>query len=148
MMIKIRCKKCNKTGYFDLGDMTKDEAMMVLPLRKSSTCFFGGHKENIPPTELFDFFWDDNEEDPSVTEVNDEPLLSDKDNDENFVASLKSMFSNVYSEEEIHLKYNIESFAFGAYLCSSKEDEDSMIIFQKSTSPSGAVYYYSDNGGW
>ena len=100
MMVKIRCKKCNKTGYFDLGDMTKDEALMVLPLRQSSTCFFGGHKENIPPTELFEFLWDDNEEDPIMSQPDNESLLSEEDNEDNFATSLKSMFSNVYSEEE------------------------------------------------
>lgn len=144
MFVNVTCNKCGNNGFFDIGDMSKDEAIMVFSLRKEATCLLGGHKESMSPLELFEFHWDNNDN-PTIKEDKEEivNIGNEEDKEEEYVNNMRSMTRKFYTQEELEKLYNIESIAFGGCLCSLKDNEEDMIIFNESISPKGIKYFYT-----
>lgn len=126
-IIKGVCRKCGKVNYFNIGNMTDDEAIAALS-EGTSSCETGSHKEVIPPIKLFDFDWNSN--------VEAVPM-----NDDMFKAELQRKFGSVYTIDELKNKYTIESFAYGGCLCTSKEDGQ-LRVFNFVSGPEGERFYY------
>lgn len=128
MLIHATCKKCKESGYIDIGSLTIEDAKSVLS-KGTSSCNFGTpHEEVIPAIELFDIDWD--------RKVDEVPAT-----DEMFLDELRFKFGEVYTKEQLEEKYTIESFAYGACLCSEK-DTERMVLFNFSVSPSGTRFYF------
>ena len=130
MLVKFKCKKCEKEGYFDVGDLDKLEAMKAIAdqFSKGFTCSVGNHVEVDSIFNYYDIDWDNPVEHVPMTE-------------EQFLNNLKNDFVEVYSTEELREKYNIDGFMGGYCLVSEKNDEDKqkmMLFFQ---SPEGKRYY-------
>lgn len=66
-----------------------------------------------------------------ITMKNNEEFIYADD----FEQSVKAMYPNSYTYKELTEKYNIESDVGLGVLCSSKEDEGTLIIFFKLKSP-------------
>lgn len=128
MLVRAKCRKCNKDGLIDIGSLTREQAEQLLS-NGNSHCTFGelSHHEVVPPIELFELDWDN---------VIDEEVIPE----DLFKDELVSKFEEVLTKEELESKYNIESFAFSACLCSHKETEQ-MIVFNLAVSPEGKRYY-------
>lgn len=129
MLIHAKCKKCGNEGLIDIGDLSIEAAVNVLS-KGTSQCTFGEqhHQEVIPPAELFELDWDNPVEQSPMT-------------DEMFKEELESRVGEVFTKEELGKKYNIESFAYGACLCTEKDSEQ-LVLFNFSTSPSGKRLYF------
>lgn len=130
MLVKAMCRKCGKSGYFDIGEMSKDEAMSALIKMKNFQCSFGNHTELMSPIEFMDFDWDNLIEASSPSE-------------DEFLNELKAKYAEVYTKEELQEKYVIDSFMYGQCLCHNKNNEDDMKVFSFVTSPEGKRYYIS-----
>lgn len=58
-----------------------------------------------------------------------------------FYKYLRERFKEVYSYNGLKKKFNIESIALGACLCSEKNNEDALIVFNVIESENGKKYY-------
>lgn len=129
MLVKAKCKICRQEGLFDIGDLTREQVEEKLSHMKSFQCSFGNHTEAIGPLELYDFDWDNLAEGQAPSE-------------EDFLTSLKSQYSEVYTLEELQEIYEPESFLYGMCMCHPKKDPDEMAVFNLIRSPEGKRYYY------
>lgn len=127
-LIKATCLKCGKVNYFNIGKMTKEEAIEQLS-KGTSKCVTGSHEEVMPPIKLFEFDWD--------SRIEAVPM-----DDDMYKAELIRKFGRAYTTEELQEKYNVESYAFGGCLCTSKTDENDMKVFSITQGPNGTRFYY------
>lgn len=127
-IIKGTCLKCGKVNYFNIGEMTKEEAITALS-KGTSRCETGNHQEVIPPIKLFEFDWD--------SDVEAVPM-----NDDMYKAELIRHYGHAYTQEELEAEYIIESFAFGGCLCTKKDNETNMKVFSFINGPNGTRFYY------
>lgn len=130
MLIKYKCKKCEKEGFFDIGNLDKLEAMAILKKQYGNgfECTVGNHYEI---GSIFDFYtvdWDNPIEGASMTE-------------EQFIQGLKETFLEVYTTAQLQERYNVEGFLSGQCLVSEKENEEIQKIMLYYSSPEGKRYY-------
>ena len=130
MLLKATCKKCKKTGHFDIGSSTREEIEAKLKKMKTFHCNFGSHMEIISPIDMYDFDWDNLIEGNAPTE-------------EQFLVDLKKIYPEVYTTKELREKYTVISFMNGGCLVHSKTDEDDLKTFSYVHSPKGERYYFN-----
>ncbi|MCX8074145.1 MAG: hypothetical protein N2749_00975 [Clostridia bacterium] len=128
MLLKATCRKCGKSGYFDIGDMKKEEVLEKLSNQKTFQCIFGNHVEVMSPVQFMDFDWDN-------------LIEGELPKEEEFLNELRSRYGEVYTKEELQEKYVVDSFMYGQCLCHSKNNEDDLKVFNFVTSPNGKRYY-------
>ena len=130
MLVKFKCKKCEKEGYFDIGNLDRLEATKAISdqFSKGFTCSVGNHTEVDSIFNYYVMDWDNPVEHVPVTE-------------EQFLDNLKNDFIEVYSAAELREKYNIEGFMGGYCLVSDKHDEDKQKMMLFVRSPEGKRYY-------
>lgn len=130
MLVKYKCKKCEKEGFFDIGDLTKIEAMAELRKQFGNgfECRIGKHYEIGSIFDFYDIDWD-------------KPIEGESISEEQFLENLKQTFIEVYSTAELQERYNVEGFMNGQCLVSEKEDEDIQKIMLYYSSPQGKRYY-------
>lgn len=130
MLVKATCKKCGGSGYFDIGEMTKEEFLKKFSEIETFHCYFGNHVEISSPIDYFDIGWEDTKEGTAPGE-------------DEFVEGLKANYLEVLNTKELCSKYIIDSFYGGMCLCHRKDDEDINYptVFQFVSSPRGERYY-------
>lgn len=130
MILTGKCKKCGGYVKFDIDDMKREEVEKILKNIKQFECTAGNHVELMSPYDLYEFDWDNIEDGKAMTE-------------DEFEASMKSKFDEVYSSSEFGNKYTVESFLYGKCLCHPKNgDEDDLAVFDFTSSPKGNRYYF------
>lgn len=164
MFVKIRCKICGKEGFYDFGMLEKEEVLSfgILERTKAVTCMMGGHKEEAPLEDVFEFIWN---EDPVGVSIHpkgtpltlpNEPVKQEiefkvpeaniEDEEEEFLKSIESSTNEYYTLEQLQEDetITIESDALGKLLCTKLQgdDEERLIAFNKTSSPKGVTYYY------
>lgn len=130
MLVKFKCKKCEKEGYFDIGDLDRLEAMAEISKQfsKGFTCTVGNHTEVDSIFNYYFIDWDNPIEHVPITE-------------EQFLEGLNRDFIEVYSREALMEKYNIDGYMGGYCLVSDKNNEDIQKMMLFFTSPQGKRYY-------
>lgn len=130
MLVKYKCKKCEKEGFFDIGDLSNIEAMAELKKQFGNgfECRLGNHYEIGSIFNYYEIDWNN-------------PVEGEAMSEEQFLQGLKETFLEVYSTAQLQERYNVEGFLSGQCLVSEKENEDIQKIMLYYSSPLGKRYY-------
>jgi hypothetical protein len=126
-LLKVTCRKCGESTKLDTCDKSREEVEKWLKKDDDGFQCFGNHVEFGSRADYWTIDWNSEEEGHAPTE-------------EDFLAELKSKYSEVYDTQELQKFYEVVGFFYG--MCTSKSKATNVEkVFDFVRSPKGTRYY-------
>jgi hypothetical protein len=126
-LVKIHCSKCGEESKLDTCGKSRKEVEKWLNEVGDGFQCFGHHVEFGSRADYWTIDWDSEEEGHAPTE-------------EEFLAKLKSEYSEVYENQEITKFYEVVGFSYGMCSVINKATSEKK-FFNFTHSPKGTRYY-------
>ena len=128
-MLTGKCRTCDTTIKLDIGDKTKEDTIALIQKWESFQCP-GQHVELSGP---YPFHW-----------PLDEWKLEDGQapSDEEWLAELKSSYSEVLSHDELAQLFEVQSFCMGCCIAIQRQTGEKACFDFRPAPISGQRYYY------